>query len=482
MTATLSTYPQVEYRSAIDRFIITGKAAGCPPDQLLNFRRANYPAQPRQLEFHAAARECDRPGGPVRVGYGGPRGEAKSHAALAQAVMDDAWRVDGLKVLFLRNIGKAARESFEDLVHKVLAGFPAEYVGSRSRLKLANGSFVVLGGFKSESDIDKYIGIEYDLMVIEDANLITKTKIDRLFGSLRSSKTNWRPRAYLTFNPGGVGHAWVKRMFVEPWREGRQPETRFIQARPGENKFVNLEYRQYLDGLTGWLRRAWRDGDWDIAAGQFFTTFRREVHVKRPPFAKIPANWPVWASLDYGFNHPTAVYLHAIGDGILWTVGEHWRQRWQVQQHATAIKALFERWGVAPGRIRSFPAGHDCFGNEEDNENPTIAQKYKKYGLKLTRADTDRVNGWAEMLARLGDPDEGIAPTWFISEDCPRLIECLPLLQHDPHRPEDVLKWDIDETGEGGDDAADACRYGLVGAPRRAARVLAQRAAKGWNP
>ena len=33
---------------------------------------------------------------------------------------------------------------------------------------------------------------------------------------------------------------------------------------------------------------------------------------------------------------------------------------------------------------------------------------------------------------------------------------------HDPHRPEDVLKVDIDEDGEGGDDAYDACRYGIM--------------------
>jgi len=35
----------------------------------------------------------------------------------------------------------------------------------------------------------------------------------------------------------------------------------------------------------------------------------------------------------------------------------------------------------------------------------------------------------------------------------------LPALQHDPHRPEDVLKVDADEDGVGGDDAADCLRY-----------------------
>lgn len=467
--------------SPLERLVMSGRKAGCPAEQLVNFRRGRYAVQPHQLHFHAAARECDHHDGPTRVAFGGPRGTAKSHAALAQTVMDDAARVDNLKVLFLRNVQKAAKESFEDLVSKVLRWFPCEYIPSRSRLKLPNGSFVVLGGFLSENDIDKYIGIEYDLMVIEDATLITKSKIDRLFGSLRSSKPNWRPRAYLTANPGGVGHGWFKREFVDPWRVGKQTTTRYIHTTISDNAFINIEYLDYLNGLTGWLRRAWRDGDWDIAAGQFFVTFRREVHVRRPPFEKIPANWPVWASLDYGYHHPTAVYLHTSHDGVVWTLGEHWQQRGQVSQHTEAIKRLMARWGVAPGRVRPFVAGADCFG-DEDGENPTIAQKYRRYGIKLTPADTDRVNGWAELQARLGDPDQGIAPTWFISEECPRLIECLPLLQHDPRRPEDVLKWDIDENGEGGDDAGDAARYGLMAAPRRRFAVLSQTKAKGWNP
>jgi hypothetical protein len=71
----------------------------------------------------------------------------------------------------------------------------------------------------------------------------------------------------------------------------------------------------------------------------------------------------------------------------------------------------------------------------------------------------DRIGGWAEVLERLGDPEGGVKPTLFIHERCARLVSCLPSLQHDPNRPEDVLKVDADEAGIGGDDAADAVRY-----------------------
>ena len=64
-----------------------------------------------------------------------------------------------------------------------------------------------------------------------------------------------------------------------------------------------------------------------------------------------------------------------------------------------------------------------------------------------------------KILQRFGDVDAGIQPRLFIHRRCARLLESLPTLQHDPNRPEDVLKVDADEDGVGGDDAADAFRY-----------------------
>src|SRR5258707_1326933 len=94
---------------------------------------------------------------------------------------------------------------------------------------------------------------------------------------------------------------------------------------------------------------------------------------------------------------------------------------------------------------------------------------------RMKCANTDRVNGWAEILHRLGDPTNGVGPRLFIHERCARLVECLPSLQHDPNRPEEVLKVDCDEDGNGGDDTADCLRY-LVATK---SRVVAQRKLRG---
>jgi len=102
-------------------------------------------------------------------------------------------------------------------------------------------------------------------------------------------------------------------------------------------------------------------------------------------------------------------------------------------------------------------AGADVFSRQSDGT--TIAGQYAKHGISLRCANTDRVNGWAEVMQGLGDVENGVRPTLFIHQRCGRLIETLPALQHDPNRPEDVLKVDADDEGVGGDDCADCLRY-----------------------
>ena len=141
---------------------------------------------------------------------------------------------------------------------------------------------------------------------------------------------------------------------------------------------------------------------------------------------------------------------------------EHAERLWLPQRHAQSIKAMLARHKIGDRKLeisdlKRFVAGADVFSRQSDGT--TIAAQYGRQGIRLSCANTDRVNGWAEILQRFGDVEAGIAPTLFIHRRCARLLECLPSLQHDPHRPEDVLKVDADEDGVGGDDTADTLRY-----------------------
>ena len=438
----------------------TAKTAGMPREQLERFLSFGYVPQPRQMAFHAACREADEKA--LSIGFGGARGGAKTHATFAQISLDDCQRRDGLKFLFLRKVAKSARESITDLRRKVLFMCPHEYKEQSGTIKFKNTSHIILGHFNYEKDIDQYLGLEYDGIAIEEATQLSEAKRKDILTCLRTSRQDWRVRDYNTTNPGGVGHEWFKRTFIIPFRKGQETNTRFIPSTVYDNKMVDGDYRGKLETLTGWKRGAWLEGDWDIAAGQFFTNFRYDKHVIKP--FEIPSHWQVWASLDYGFNHPTTCHLFAKNDGIIYVVGEYGERKKLVPSHAEAIKQMFKRTlgDNFMARLNAFVAGQDAFAQRGNESGKTIADQYKDNGINLTPANTDRISGAGQILGLLGDVENNIEPKLFFFESCPKVIEQIPTLQHDPNRPEDVLKVDIDEDGNGGDDYYDDLRYGVM--------------------
>jgi hypothetical protein len=121
--------------------------------------------------------------------------------------------------------------------------------------------------------------------------------------------------------------------------------------------------------------------------------------------------------------------------------------------------------------------------NKSGKDGRTIADDYAEQGYKLEPANVDRINGAAEILTRFGDPDrldddgnpDPIPPRALISSRCSQLIDCIPSMEHDPHRAEDVRKVDCDEEGIGGDDWYDGYRYGVMACYRTAPEKPAYR-------
>ncbi len=444
--------------SPILRYAAAARRAGVPRDQIERFIRGGYVAQPHQLLWHAAARRADSDDGPDMIGVGGRRGPGKTHAMFAQVAIDDCQRIDGLKFLFLRKVLKAARESFEDVRRKVLYATPHNYKIQSGVIEFPNESRIVLGHFKNENDIDNYLGVEYDGAVIEEFTQLGKAKVEMIRGSIRTPRTDWRPRIYATTNPGGIGHQHFRSTFVLPWRAGNERETLFLPASADENRYLDAGYRRWLGNLSGTLGRMWRDGDWDVAGGAYFTNWQHDK-VVCAPIPKPPSHWRFWLSMDYGFHHWTMVYLLAqTDDGTIIILDELAMRHSLVSQVAGGVMEMLARNGVQKYQIVAFAAGRDCFSRESTGR--TIADSWQDEDWELAPAMVDRKAGAAEWLRRLGS--DSVPCTIQITTRCPRLIETVPMMLSNPNDPEDVLKIDCDEDGEGGDDAYDAARYGVM--------------------
>lgn len=462
---TTATIPRVSAGTL--KLIETAKSLGLPKDSLKRFLQAGYVPQPKQLLFHAAARAADDLENAKEIGFGGARGPGKTHATFAQVALDDCQRIAGLKVLFLRKIQKSANEAIEDLRQSVLFKTPHRYKEQKSTIVFPNGSRIILGHFQYEKDIDNYLGLEYDIIVIEEATQLSQSKIDKIKSCNRSSKDGFRPRRYYTTNPGGVGHQWFKSKFITPFREDREKEnkTKFIFATSRDNKKLNSEYLGELKSLTGWLRKAWLEGDWDVFAGQFFDKFNYNLHTFDDSHFFTPdylaKNWEniqPWGGFDWGYNHWAVFYLGYKHDGIIYVLDECAVRKQLDQTIAEEIKKCCERWDLKPSQLRNIAAGSDCFEtNTQTGE--TKAEVFIRHGVYLNQANMARQTGWSKILTLLGDAEQGIPPTVKINRRCRMLIEQLPALEHNPDKPGDVKKTNADENGFGGDDAGDGFRY-----------------------
>ena len=314
------------------------------------------------------------------------------------------------------------------------------------------------------SDLDKYIGIEYDFIIVEELNQLTEDKYTKLRGSLRTSKPNWRPRMYTSFNPGGIGHGHVKSRYVTPHRDGTEKETRFIGSNYLSNPYLNKEYIQFLESLTGDLGKAWREGEWDIFAGQYFKEFRFNLHViKSYKVLKTNDNVLV-GGMDWGrtgrAEHKAAFafYIDEI-TVVNFMEAKFYRSRtfFEVagkdktpREWAVAIKQKLTDRGLKLDNIAWIRGDPAMFTKGQDN-SISIADQFKNEDIVIRPASNDRIGGWEILHNWLSIAPDGI-PYWQITENCGYLTTTLPELVHDENRVEDV---DTD----GDDHGADSQRY-----------------------
>lgn len=407
--------------------------------------------------------------------YGGGKGSGKSH---------------GLRSIFLKrrfqypgSHGAIFRRTYPELesnhIRPLLQQHPdlrPYFNHSKKLLEIPSiQSSLQFCHCKNEQDVWLYQGREWDDLGIEEAGQWTESMFQTLRGSNRSSKKGIRPRTALTGNPGGIGHQWLKRIFIDRrFNEREDPsDYYFIQALLKDNPALIENDPDYVKRLLAepseMLRKAYLEGDWTVSAGQFFSEFRREIHVLPRTF-RIEKHWPRFGGYDYGFSHPCAIHWGASnGDGDIFIYRELVEPRLRIDEQAKRISDFPDSKGLV------FWAGRDAWGQRftaREGAPPTIAEEFATHHVYLKPANIDRKQGAArlrEMLAVRNVGDKTVGPKLFILESCPTTIETLTRLTHDPDDPEDVLKINAsDEDPLSGDDAYDSLRYLVMSRPWKA--------------
>lgn len=416
---------------------------------------------PQQEKFYASNAR--------RIAYGGARGGGKS-VALREKLIRLALDVPGIQILLVRRTYPELYNNHVlnmlSILNGVIRAKLVKYNGTTKEFVFFNGSRITLGYCAIEKDVLQYQGQQYDVIAMDEATNFTEFQYSALTECCRPSGycAGFRPRMYITCNPGGVGHTWVKRLFIDrEYKLSENPEDyEFFPAKVTDNLHImhaDPDYIRTLESIPDpQRRRAYLEGDWDIFIGQYFTEFRRETHVVKP--FEYPGHWKKYIALDYGLDMLACYKIAVDVTGRAWVTQEIYKSDVIVSDAAGLIK---EAMDVATAEAVYAPP--DLWNRHSDTGKST-ADIFSECGVYLTRTSNDRVQGWYnlhEWLNPVKNETGGKEPMLKIFDNCANLIRTLPALQYDEKNPNDCAREPHEVTH-----APDAIRCFVSGCPLRA--------------
>lgn len=423
------------------------------------------------------------------VFYGGARGGGKTDGSLGDWLGHSGTYGEAATGVFFRRTFKQLSE----VIARSQQLFPkigAKWRGDDGVWTMPGGARLLFRYLERDSDAQEYQGHNYTRVYVEEVtNFPSPTPIDKLKATLRSARgvpTGMR----LTGNPGGPGHAWVKKRYIDPAPEGYKVikeeftnpftgekiflERVFIPSKLKDNKLLMENDPLYVAKLqqtgSAQLVEAWLLGNWNIIDGAFFAEFDPSKHILADSWLdRIPRYSMTFRAFDWGYAKPFSCGWYTVSDGT-WGLPRGALVKffeWYgsdgkpnvglrldaglvgqgIKEHETTI---FERYGLKPTYGVADPSIFTRDGG------PSIAEEMLKAGIVWQRADNKRIAGWQQMRRRL--VGVGGKPMLYFLESCQDSIRTIPLLQHDEKNVED-----LDTDGE--DHSGDETRYACMGRP-----------------
>lgn len=450
--------------------------------------------------------------------YGGAAGGGKSEMLVLLPLIYRFHLHHKFKGIILRRTFPELEKEIINRSYEYYEAAGGKYNKQEKRWKFPSGAEMQFGHAENEQDIRKYDGVEYNYAAFDELTHFTEFQYLYLVGSRCRSSTSELPSIVRnSTNPGGVGHAWVRRRFVEPCIEGGKiildrvtgVKRFYLQAKATDNPYLMKNdpgYISRMEMLPESERRAKAYGDWFTFSGQVFDNFRIEPLSDEPSNAKhviepfdVPDFWPKVNFTDWGFTANTASLWGAISpQGRVYVYREYVVKETPVAVWATDI-------GEFNRRDKNIKVvGIDTNAWDQRGEEKTVAEQFaefaglNKIGLGLQAASKGRISGkiliqeylrwkqkpkqtspepynpaYADYLLRTRgldaynqyvasfspEPDETNLPKLQIFSTCTNLIKTLPLCIYDETNKEDVAEFE-------GDDVYDCLRYLLKGIVR----------------
>ena len=405
------------------------------------------------------------------LGFGGAWGGGKTQALIVGGLRYADHK--GLRALLLRNTFPQLQQII-DRSHQLFPQFGANWVASEKRWTFPAGGTYRFGYGETYEEIQQYLSDDYTYVGYDQVETLKEERVWALLtGRIRSDYKDIVRMARCSFNPGGVGHGWVKRRYVAlPWdgtpvtidEHGNQRGFVFSTLKDNPTLMENDPgYMARIQSLPDILRRQ-AMGDWSAGTGIAFPQLTARSHkVMGEP--NIPRHWFLFGAFDWGFGHKWAFLLMAMKpDGTIRVVDSVMGRGHIPSEIVERVGDFLKVHGLQFTDLAYTVAGSDVKIQDRARGNwgPSVSEQFGTYGWYLINADQGRIAGYMNCMEYLHQKKIEFADTPGNGIGVQQLMD----LSTDPDSPNDVLKTDYNpDTNEGGDDWYDAWRYGLQSRP-----------------
>lgn len=305
--------------------------------------------------------------------YGGGAGSGKSDVLLVYGLVH-RWHENPLfKQVFLRRTYPDLKKEIVGRSREIYSKFGATFnktdmVWTFPRKDqfgagiMGNaGAQIFLGHCEEEKDVHNYDSMEISLFTPDELTNCTEyIYLYIAFERNRAPRDSGLPSITRGAGmPGGIGHTFVKKRFIDPAPEGgkrivgRGGNERIYIHSTLEDNIDNIDptYSQSLDGRPEAERKAKKFGDWSAYLGQVFDEFRDKSYPDEPPNAihvcepfQIPTWWPKFVIGDWGFAAMTYIGFYAVSpQKRVYLYREIYWTKTKIHEWAPVVKDFVDR-------------------------------------------------------------------------------------------------------------------------------------------